>query len=77
MYLSAAEVAEKLKVSRSLIYALARSGALRCVRLGKPGRRGVLRFHPEEVGAFVERMQAGPQAEPPPLSHIKLKARHG
>lgn len=77
MYLTAKELARRLGVSRSLIYALAGSGAIPYVRIGKPGRRGVLRFRPEDVDGFVERMKAKPAEEPPPLSHIKMNARHG
>ncbi len=46
--MTAETVAEKLKVSLSMVYKLRRSGALRSVPVG-----ALHRFHPDDVRAFM------------------------
>ncbi len=45
------EVARRLKVSRTWVYAAAKCGLLPCVRLGGP--EGPLRFEASAIDAFV------------------------
>lgn len=53
------EVAEKLRVSESTIRGLVRSGKLRAYRIG--GKRGRLRFKPEDVNSYVESTLVRPE----------------
>ncbi len=77
--LTVAEAAERLRVSRSTVYALAASGKLKCCRIGMG--RGVLRFTEDQIRAFLAGAEQGHQAcpsEAPPrprrviLRHLDL-----
>lgn len=67
MLLTPAQVAQRLAVSRSWVYAAAADGRLPSIRLG--GGNGPLRFLAEDVEAWIERARQGwrpaePAAEP-------------
>lgn len=53
-----AEAAERLEISRSLVYALIEEGRLKCLRIGRRGRRGKIVIKDEHVRAFMEEVQA-------------------
>lgn len=44
-----AEAADKLRISKSLIYAMVQEGKLPAVRFGRKGRRGCLRIREEDI----------------------------
>lgn len=50
--LTAAEVAEQLRVPVSWVYSAARSGQLPCVRLGR-----YVRFHADEIDRQIEELR--------------------
>jgi excisionase family DNA binding protein len=52
-FLTAQEIAERYHVSVRFVYALAESGDLPCVRLGR-GKRRLLRFREEDIQALIE-----------------------
>lgn len=55
-YLTAKDLAEKLKISRSMIYKLVKNGQLECVHLGR-----LVRFPPDSP----ERLAKGPSRTAP------------
>lgn len=71
-----AEVATRLKVSRSLVYRLVESGQLGCLRIGCG--RGTLRFREADLQDYLSACQSGRVVETPILTtrpvlkHIKL-----
>lgn len=68
--LSIRQAAERLSVSESLVRAWCRSGALAHVRLGGPGRRGVIRIAPADLEAFL----AGRRVEAPAPASVPSPA---
>lgn len=60
--LTVAQAAERLGISDSLVYELCASGALPHVRLGRPGRRGVIRLDPVDLDAFLASQKVGSTA---------------
>lgn len=66
---SVKETAKLLGISKSLIYALAACGQLRCSRHGMPGRRGVIRFTEESIKEYLVACEASQQETP--LRHLR------
>lgn len=66
------QAAERAHVSRSLIYALLRTGRLKALRIGCRGR-GKWLIEEEVLAAFVEECRAGvpSPAVQPPLRHLR------
>jgi excisionase family DNA binding protein len=58
--LTASEVAQRLKVPTSWVYAETRAGRMPHIRLGPRYRR----YHPEAIDEWVARLQAGPVGHP-------------
>ena len=52
--LTVAEVAERLGVSESLVYALVSEKRLKAMRLGRQGKRGKILVPEDQLQAFVE-----------------------
>jgi hypothetical protein len=77
--LTARQAAELAGVSVSLLYAWCAEKLLVHYRLGTKGRRGKLMIDEQDLQIFLAscRQEAQPQAEAPPLKHIKLHERHG
>ena len=50
------EAAKRLECSPSLVYALVDEGRLRCVRLGRRGRRGKIVILDEHLQTFLDEM---------------------
>lgn len=59
--LTPAEVAARLKVSRSTVLRLTRAGELTAVQFGR-----IIRYTPETIDAFIQRHQAGVAASAKP-----------
>lgn len=58
--LTAADVADRLRIARSTVYELSRTGELPSIVLSRGLRRaGVRRWHARDVDAFVERCREG------------------
>jgi excisionase family DNA binding protein len=75
MMLTPAEIAERYRISASLVYAWCAEGSLPHARLGKNGRRGKIVIEKSDLEAFLaERRVEGRQEIPPPakLKHIRL-----
>lgn len=75
MMYKVSQVAEKLSVSESIVYALIESGRLACHRIGVG--RGTIRVSPADLDAYLVscRVQEseGPRPAPRPrLKHIKI-----
>ena len=69
------QVAEKLNVSESIVYALIDSGRLACHRIGMG--RGTIRISTDDLDAFLASCRVAKGAEPlpaprPRLKHIKI-----
>ena len=67
------EVAARLSVAPSMIYALVASGRLQCYRLGKG--KGVLRFEERHVTDYLGGTEPAPPVPPPSrlnLKHLSL-----
>jgi excisionase family DNA binding protein len=75
--LTVREASERTGVSPSLIYDWCSQGLLPHYRFGKPGCRGKVLINEAELEGFIaaHRREARPQAEAPPLKHIRLN--HG
>ena len=56
--MSPAQAAERLEISRSLIYALVEEGRLKCLRIGRRGRRGKIVIKDEHITAFLDEVKA-------------------
>lgn len=52
--LTTKEVAEILKCHQNTVRLYAKSGALKSVKIGKPGARRMLRFKKNDVDAFLK-----------------------
>ena len=68
------QAAERLGVSDSLVYEWCAQGLLKHYRFGGKGRRGCIRIEEAELEDFLarSRQEAPPQAEFPPLKHIRI-----
>lgn len=66
------QAAERAHVSRSLIYALLRTGRLKALRIGCRGK-GKWLIEEDTLAAFVEECRAGAPspAALPPLRHLR------
>jgi excisionase family DNA binding protein len=69
------QVAEKLNVSESIVYALIDAGRLACHRIGVG--RGTIRVSTEDLDAYLAscRVEKGEEPRPAPrprLKHIKI-----
>ncbi len=63
--LTVKQVAERLGVQPSTVYAAVQSGVLKCHRIRcRPGSRGAIRITEEQLRAYLE----GPPEEAPPKS---------
>jgi excisionase family DNA binding protein len=51
--LTVAQAAERASVSESLVYEWIAAGVLPHLRLGKPGKRGVIRIEPIDLDGFL------------------------
>jgi excisionase family DNA binding protein len=69
--LTVKQVAERLGVSASQIYALCASGKLLHHRFGV--RKGAIRVTEEQLAVFIEGTKFKPPAELPELHHIQLR----
>lgn len=47
------QAADRIGVSRSLVYALIAEGRLRCIRVGRRGRRGKIVIEPSDVDELI------------------------
>ena len=75
MMLKVSQVAEKLNVSESIVYALIDSGRLACHRIGVG--RGTIRVSTEDLDAYLASCRVANGGEPrsaprPRLKHIKI-----
>jgi excisionase family DNA binding protein len=68
--LTVKNVAARLGLSNSQIYALIASGKLSCHRFGNG--RGALRVSEEQLAQFIEASKITPAATIPELRHIRL-----
>jgi excisionase family DNA binding protein len=78
--LTAREAAEYAGISPALVYKLCDERRLPHYRVGGCGRRGKILIDADDLDTFLAscRQEAREQAaQPPPLKHIKLQARHG
>ena len=71
MNLTVKQVAERLGVSASQVYALCASGKLPNRRFGNGGR-GAIRVSEEQLAEFLEATKFKPAAALPALRHIQL-----
>lgn len=72
--LSVKQAAARATVSIALIYELCACGALACLRLGRPGRRGCIRIMEADLEAFLaSRKVAAPTRAPPPPAKRQFK----
>jgi excisionase family DNA binding protein len=78
--LSVKEVAQRLRCSTSLVYALIEAGRLRCHRIGL-GKQGGIRVSEEHLAAYLRQTEGGGEAGSPPdpsrltrgaFKHLKL-----
>jgi excisionase family DNA binding protein len=68
-YLDIAALAERLQIKRSTLYAWAERGSIPHLKLGR-----LLRFDPDEIGAWLKAHRREGMPEPAPL---RLQRRHG
>jgi len=79
--LKPAEVATRLRVSRTWLYDAARDGRIPSIRIG--GEEGPLRFHPDDIERWVNDARdawspgrsAQPTATVPPAQRVPTRAR--
>ena len=71
MFLRIKDVASRLKLSASQVYALIAAGKLSCHRFGVEGR-GALRVTEEQLASFIEATTFTPKPPLPELRHIQL-----
>lgn len=55
------EAAEKLEISRSLLYRLIEEGRIKCVRIGQRGRRGKIVIREPDIEVFLKECRAETQ----------------
>jgi excisionase family DNA binding protein len=63
-WLDVKQAAERLGLSRSIVYQLAASGKLAHYKIGPNGGR--IRFRPEDIAAYLEGCRVGGPAPPAP-----------
>ena len=61
--LKAAQLAAILKVQPTTIYALVERGVLPHIRIAQGKRRGLIRFRPSDIEAFLQERTAGVSKE--------------
>jgi len=66
-----ADVARRLNVSQSLVYSMVDSGLIGVLRIGRG--RGAIRFHPEDISAYLESCRTGTLSPRVPTPPLKLK----
>ena len=67
IFLSVAQVAERLRVSAALVYGWCHAGLLAHMRLGRKGKRGTIRIAEADLDAFLasRRGEVRQEAAPP------------
>jgi excisionase family DNA binding protein len=70
--LTVADVAERLKCSRALVYAIIESGQLGCYRIGL-GKQGGVRVSEEQLSAYLHDREQSPAFQATPLKHLRLR----
>jgi excisionase family DNA binding protein len=69
--LTVKQAAARASVSASLIYELCAAGLLLHMRLGRPGRRGVIRIAEADLDAFLASRKTGePACAPAPKQRV-------
>jgi excisionase family DNA binding protein len=68
-YLTVREVADRLRVSSSLVYRMVESGKIGCLRIGQG--RGAIRVSERDLDQFIE------QSQQTPTQPQQRHARHG
>ena len=63
--LTAKQVADRLNVRPSTVYALCRRGEIPHIRVTQGSRRALIRFDPEEIEEFLRGRRCPPLATPP------------
>ncbi len=65
--LTVADVADRLNVSPGLVYAWVQAGVLPHYRMGRPGRKGAIRFSEADLDAYLagQKRETGPRVVPP------------
>ena len=53
------QAAERLEVSKSLVYRLVEEKRLSCIRIGQRGRRGKIVIREADIEAFLQECQSG------------------
>ena len=71
MVVNTRQTADVLGISRSLVYALCKSGVIAHARHGRPGKRGCIRITEAEVERYRAscQVEAGPTSTP--LRHLR------
>ena len=62
--LTPADVAARLNIRRSTVYAAAAQGKIPCVRLWKGERRALIRFRREDVERLIQERTTSPSTPP-------------
>lgn len=79
-YLTPREAADRLRISRSLIYEACADGSLAHYRVGRKGRRGKILIDPSDLDVWFTASRVGGQrlpAQPPPVPRpVKPTFRH-
>jgi excisionase family DNA binding protein len=74
--MTVADVAARLKVSESQIYALVERGLLRCYRI-TTGKQGGIRIHEREhLEPYLKSVEQGGEPQEPPASPEPRQFRH-
>ncbi len=68
--LTVAQVAERLAISRSLVYELVARGELPYIPVGKSK---AYRFDPEDIAVFIRARKVVNEGRKPPVSRPRLK----
>jgi len=72
--LTVKELASRLGISPSLVYALCDAGVIAHTRHGRPGKRGCIRIEETEAERYREQCKGEGRHRPAPmiLKHLKL-----
>ena len=71
------QAAERLEISRSLLYTLCKLGVIRHSRVGRPGKRGSIRIGEEAILEYLRAREVGPAvARPTPSPRPRIKLQH-
>ena len=67
------QVAEKIGISPSLVYALVQAGIIRHSRHGRPGKRGCIRISEDALAEYLERCERSDTVAEgdAPLRHLR------